>query len=100
MLYGCESAEFGGYRVSLKHINRYDIVSIMGTAPDRSGETDTITVSKSDGWYVARDQVTGVASQGENKIEALKNLAEALELHESPVSEEDEPTSEADAPWL
>lgn len=35
-----------------------------------------------DGRVTARDRETGVASFGETKAEALRTLAEALELHE------------------
>jgi hypothetical protein len=31
-----------------------------------------------DGWWTARDEETGVASQGETREDALENLAEAL----------------------
>ena len=71
----------------------------MSTRPRDTPESDTITVTKSDGWYVARDEVTGVASQGETKAEALANLAEALELHERPVPEEGD-IEPSDAPWF
>ncbi|WP_425499753.1 type II toxin-antitoxin system HicB family antitoxin [Natrinema caseinilyticum] len=63
---------------------------------DSNGETITIT----DRWYVARDESTGVASQGETKIEAIANLTEALELHARPAPESDEETEPSTAPWL
>lgn len=57
-----------------------------------------IVVTKSDGWFVAEDAETGVASQGKTKVEALENLAEALRLHNEPLPDgEPEPS---DAPWL
>lgn len=45
-----------------------------------------------DGRVTARDRESGVPSYGETKAEALRMLAEALELHEGngePVSDED-----------
>lgn len=72
----------------------------MGSRSRRPDEEDTITVTKSDGWFVALDEETDVSSQGETKAEALQNLAEALSLHDAPVTEEDEPSEPADAPWL
>lgn len=64
-------------------------------------EDDTVTITRSDGWYVATDEETGVASQGETKAEALANLAEALELHERHVPEDsDEVPDPSDAPWF
>ena len=66
----------------------------------RSPDGDTVVITRSDGWYVAKDEDTGVASQGETKAEALANLAEALELHERPVPEEDDIVEASTAPWL
>jgi predicted RNase H-like HicB family nuclease len=40
-------------------------------------------IHEDDGRVTARDRETGVASFGETKAEALRMLAEALELHES-----------------
>lgn len=65
------------------------------------GERDTITVTEGESTdlFVARDEATGVASQGETKIEALDNLVEALELYY-----EDDPDDvelkEPTAPWF
>lgn len=69
---------------------------------DEAGpDADTVTITESDGWFVATDEDTGVASQGETKAEALANLAEALELHERPVSEDiDEKLEPSNAPWF
>lgn len=39
-------------------------------------------IHEDDGRITARDTETGVASYGETKAEALRMLAEALELHE------------------
>lgn len=72
----------------------------MGSRSRRPDAEDTITVTKSDGWFVAIDEETDVASQGETKADALENLAEALSLRDAPVAEEDEPSEPADAPWL
>jgi len=60
---------------------------------------DTVTLTESDGYVVARDEDTGVASQGKTKAEALANLAEALELHARPDPEDTDPEA-ATAPWL
>jgi predicted RNase H-like HicB family nuclease len=49
-------------------------------------------IHEDDGSITARDTETGVASFGDTKAEALRMLAEALELHEGggePVSDED-----------
>ncbi|OSO88086.1 HicB family protein [Halorubrum ezzemoulense DSM 17463] len=46
----------------------------------RSGRTITLTQAN-DGWWVARDEATGVASQGETRQDALDNLDEAVALH-------------------
>lgn len=40
-----------------------------------------IKLEKSDGWWVATDTESGVASQGETREDALEMLDEALELH-------------------
>lgn len=72
----------------------------MNSRADRSSAEETITVFESDGKIVARDESTGVSSFGESKVQALERLSEALELYEAPVSEDDEPDTEATAPWL
>ena len=46
----------------------------------RSGRIITLTQAD-DGWWVARDEATGVASQGETRQDALDNLDEAVALH-------------------
>ena len=49
-------------------------------------------IHEDDGSITAKDVETGVASFGDTKAEALRMLAEALELHEGggePVSNED-----------
>jgi predicted RNase H-like HicB family nuclease len=58
----------------------------------------SVTITREDDWFVARDEETGVASQGETRAAALANLSEALELHEQPVDEE--AADEPDAPWF
>lgn len=73
----------------------------MGTTFETGPEGETITVRESDGWFVARDEETGVSSQGETKPEALVKLAEALALHHEPVPEGfDDDLESSDAPWL
>lgn len=66
----------------------------------RNPDGDTIVVTQSDNWYVAKDEVSGIASQGKTKSEALANLAEALELAEEPVPDEEDVIEESTAPWL
>jgi len=72
----------------------------MGAQSRGESNDDTITVTKEERWYVAKDESSGVASQGETKVEALENLAEALDLHNRPVSETDEEAEPSTAPWL
>lgn len=71
----------------------------MGVQSRDPEERETVTITESDGYIVARDESTGVASQGNTKVEALSNLAEALELHERP-EPEDADIEEATAPWF
>lgn len=52
------------------------------THGERDEDTVTVTKGESTDLFVARDETTGVASQGKTKPEALAMLAEALELHE------------------
>jgi len=57
--------------------------------PDKEGVE---FIHEEDGSITARDRETGVASFGDTKSEALRMLAEALELHEGggePVTDED-----------
>lgn len=72
----------------------------MSVHSRRDSSNETITVSKDGQWYVAKDESTGVASQGETKVEALENLAEALELHTRPDPDDDEEIEPSTAPWL
>jgi len=65
--------------------------------PDDAG---AVSLNLEGEWYVARDEETGVASQGKTRAEALANLAEALELHERPVSEDEDVDEPSTAPWL
>ncbi|ELZ77399.1 type II toxin-antitoxin system HicB family antitoxin [Haloferax larsenii] len=68
-------------------------------APDTP--ENTVTIVKEDDWFVATDEATGVASQGKTRSEALAMLAEAIELHESPLSAvEEESVDTPDAPWF
>lgn len=43
------------------------------------GIEPTITLTREDEWWVARDTETGVASQGQTRQAALENLDEAVE---------------------
>ena len=60
----------------------------------------TITLSEDDdGWWVAVDEESGVASQGATRSEALDNLDEAVQLTEEAIGD-DTPAPEPDAPWF
>jgi len=58
-----------------------------------NGDGEGVTfIHEEDGSITARDEETGVASYGDTKSQALRMLAEALELHEGggePVTDED-----------
>ncbi|WP_128476674.1 type II toxin-antitoxin system HicB family antitoxin [Halorussus pelagicus] len=54
----------------------------MGTGPE-----PTITLTKEDDWWVARDTETGVTSQGPTREGALENLDEAVALHRGDAGE-------------
>ncbi len=59
---------------------------------DESPEEGVEFIHEDDGKITAHDLETGVASFGETKTEALRMLAEALELHEGggePVTDND-----------
>lgn len=71
----------------------------MAETGARPSEAD-VTITVSDEWVVAKDEDTGVASQGKTRAEALENLAEALQLYHRPVPVEDDPDEPSDAPWL
>ena len=66
----------------------------------RTPDGDTIVVTKSDNLFVAKDEESGIASQGTTKSDALANLAEALELAERPVPEDEDVAEKSTAPWL
>lgn len=73
----------------------------MDLGASRSPDGDKITVKQSDGYFVAKDEETGVSSQGKTKSEALGNLAEAIALYEEPVPQEaDEDLQPSSAPWF
>lgn len=71
----------------------------MSGAGARPSDED-VTITVSDDWVVARDEETGVTTQGKTRAEALENLGEALRLYHRPVPEDDEPEEPSDAPWL
>jgi predicted RNase H-like HicB family nuclease len=59
---------------------------------DESPEEGVEFIHEDDGQITARDLETGVASFGETKTEALRMLAEALELHAGggePITDDD-----------
>lgn len=62
------------------------------TARDDPNGDSVVFVREDDGRITAVDRETGVASYGETKVEALRMLAEALELHQGdgdPVTDDD-----------
>ena len=66
----------------------------MASTPrdDRHATEGVRFIHEDDGRLTAIDEETGVASYGDSKAEALRMLAEALELHEGggdPVTAED-----------
>ncbi|WP_435063480.1 type II toxin-antitoxin system HicB family antitoxin [Halobaculum sp. EA56] len=71
----------------------------MGSFATNPSGPHRVTISPGETAVVARDEETGVTSQGETKAEALANLAEALELHERPSGADDD-LDPADAPWF
>ncbi|WP_435181459.1 type II toxin-antitoxin system HicB family antitoxin [Halorussus sp. AFM4] len=56
----------------------------MASTPrdDRNGTDGVRFVHEDDGSITAVDEETGIASYGDSKAEALRMLAEAIELHE------------------
>lgn len=65
---------------------------MASTSRDEGTEDGVTFIYEDDGKITARDEETGVASFGETKAEALRMLAEALELHAGggePVTDED-----------
>lgn len=71
----------------------------MARDRDADGE-ELITIRRSDGWFVARHEASSIASQGETRGEALANLADAIDLYQEPVQEEDDAAEPATAPWF
>lgn len=78
----------------------YILPSHMGIESRSDPEGDTVTVSRGERYWVARDERTGVASQGETRAEALAMLAEALELHDREVPDDAEDPEPSTAPWF
>lgn len=62
-------------------------------------EESNISLTFDGDWYVAKDEETGVTSQGRTRSEALANLSEALELYDEPIPDDVEATV-PDAPWF
>jgi predicted RNase H-like HicB family nuclease len=58
-----------------------------------------IEVWQEDEWYLAKDPTTGVTTQGKTRSEALRNLAEAIALHDEPIPD-DLDAKTPDAPWF
>jgi len=65
---------------------------MASTARDAPDEEGVEFIHEDDGSITAKDLETGVASFGNTKAEALRMLAEAIELHEGggePLTEDD-----------
>jgi predicted RNase H-like HicB family nuclease len=65
---------------------------MASTTREEPPEDGVEFIRENDGRITARDRETGVASYGDTKSEALRMLAEALELHEGggePVDDDD-----------
>lgn len=58
----------------------------------RGIEPSVSLIENEDGWWTARDEDTGVASQGRTKADALENLADAVRGYEG----EGDPPTEAE----
>ena len=65
-------------------------MSTDSTTNDDLPTGTTITLTREDEWWVAKDEETGVVSQGKSRQKALENLDEALQGYH----EEGEPPSE------
>lgn len=63
-----------------------------GNGDDPAAETITLARMEDGNCWVARDEETGVASQGETREEALEMLDEAVALHKGEIGHE--PTAE------
>lgn len=77
----------------------------MSRKADRVPEDDPTGVRfvpEDDGRVTAVDTETGVASFGDTKADALRQLADALDAHERAQADvdADEDINPADAPWL
>ncbi|WIV66290.1 type II toxin-antitoxin system HicB family antitoxin [Natrialbaceae archaeon AArc-T1-2] len=51
-------------------------------------EEDSITVTDEGGFYVAKDEETGVSSQGETRADAIERLERALEVYVESIDED------------
>lgn len=63
------------------------------------GEPSTVSLTRDGDWYVAKDEATGVTSQGRTRSDALANLSEALALYDEPLPDDVE-GEVPDAPWF
>lgn len=66
-------------------LRRRPLFSIMGELQDMKRKF-TASVWREDDWYIAQALEVDVVSQGETEAEALRNLAEAIELSFEPPS--------------
>jgi predicted RNase H-like HicB family nuclease len=67
-------------------------------APD-DPDGSVITITRSDGWFVIRDEEAGITTQGETRAEAIENLADAIALQERDPEDDADPEP-SDAPWF
>jgi predicted RNase H-like HicB family nuclease len=78
----------------------YEVLMLGMSRAREPDDAGAVTLTLEGDLYVARDEETGVASQGKTRAEALANLAEALELHERPIPEDEDVDEPSTAPWL
>jgi predicted RNase H-like HicB family nuclease len=57
-------------------------------------KTFSVVITEENGWLVALEPVSGVASQGKTLDEAVRNIREALELYFEELGENTEKTNE------
>lgn len=79
-------------------MDRVHATPVSTQASDDSDES-VITITRSDGWFVIRDEEAGVTTQGKTRAEAVENLADAIALQERSPEDDTEPEP-SDAPWF
>jgi predicted RNase H-like HicB family nuclease len=71
---------------------------VSSQVPD-DPDGSVITITRSDEWFVIRDEEAGITTQGETRAEAIENLADAIALQERDPGDDTEPEP-SDAPWF